>query len=110
MGIKHTVPSGLPTGTVTGKVAGDDWRADHLHIPFEVLLFHAGMSATAASRVYTLTPLTAATTEPLAPATRTLLDLDQASQMRLIIGQATLGVGATSCDFRLQYATNGATQ
>src|SRR5688500_3868350 len=30
MNVTHKVPSGLPTGTVSGKVAGDDWRDDHL--------------------------------------------------------------------------------
>lgn len=106
MGIKHTVPSGLPTGTVSGKVAGDDWRADHNHVPFEYLIFHAGTTG-----VYTLTPLTAGTVEPAnAPMARFLADLSQASQMRLVIGQRIIGAGGTSCAARLQYATNGATQ
>lgn len=106
MGIKHAVPAGLPTGTSTGKVAGDDWRADHLHVPFEFLIFHLG-----ATGVYTLTPLTAGTVEPAnAPMARFLADLDQATQMRLAIGQRINAVGGTSCDARLQYATNGATQ
>jgi len=104
VGIRHTVPAGLPTGTVTGKVAGDDWRADHVTVPFPVTLFHAGTGA------YTLTPLTAGTVEPTAPMTRCLIDLSAATQMRLNIGQKVLALGSTSCAARLQYATNGATQ
>lgn len=106
MGIRHTVPAGLPTGTSAGKVAGDDWRADHLHVPMEFLIFHLGATA-----VYTLTPLTAGTVEPAnAPMARFLADLDQAAQMNLVIGQRIIGAGGTSCAARLQYATNGATQ
>lgn len=106
MGIKHQVPVGLPTGTSAGKVAGDDWRLDHLHVPMEFLIFHLGATA-----VYTLTPLTAGTVEPAnAPMARFLADLDQAAQMNLVIGQRIIGAGGTSCDARLQYATNGATQ
>lgn len=106
MPIKHTVPAGLPTGTSTGQVAGDDWRADHLSTPFEFLIFHMGATA-----VYTLTPLTAGTVEPAnAPMARFFADLDQATQMNLVIGQRIIGAGGTSCAARLQYATNGATQ
>lgn len=106
MGIKHTVPASLPTGTVAGKVAGDDWRADHNHVPFEYLIFHMGATA-----VYTLTPLTAGTVEPAnAPMARFYADLAQASQINLAVGQRIIGGGGTSCFARIQYATNGATQ
>ena len=44
MAIKHVVPAGLPTGTTAGKVAGDDWRADHQFPPFERTLI-AGTTA-----------------------------------------------------------------
>lgn len=75
-------------------------------IPVQYLLFHGGTTG-----VYTLTPLTAATTEPAnVPMSRILADLSTATQMRLIIGQRALGVGGTTCTARLQYATNGATQ
>lgn len=104
MGIKHTVPAGLPTGTVTGKVAGDDWRADHVCMPFPVTMLHMGTAN------YTLSPLTAGTVEPSSPASRMLMDLSTATQFRLAVGQRVIGVGATSCDLRLQYASNGATQ
>jgi hypothetical protein len=104
--ITHSVPAGLPTGTVANKVAGDDWRGNHLFPPFEYLLFHGGVSG-----VYTLTPLTAGTVEPAnAPMARGLVDLDNATQMRLVIGQRIVGAGGTTCTARLQYATNGATQ
>jgi hypothetical protein len=106
MPVLHTVPSGLPTGTSAGKVAGDDWRANHTFPPFEYLLFHGGVTG-----VYTLTPLTAGTVEPAnAPAFRGLVDLDAATQMRLVVGQRIIGAGGTTCTARLQYATNGATQ
>lgn len=107
MGIKHTVPAGLPTGTVSGKVAGDDWRADHNHIPFEHLIFHGGISGNTAA-------ITAAGTVelPTAPMARLLTDLSLASQMRLILGlKATTVLGSGGAQFvRLRYSTNGATQ
>ena len=37
-------------------------------------------------------------------------DLDDATQFRIAIGQRAVGVGGTSCNAQLQYATNGATQ
>lgn len=107
MAIKHTVPAGLPTGTVSGKVAGDDWRADHNHVSFEYLIFHAGTTG-----VYTLTPLTAGTVEPAnAPMARVFVpDATYVSQFRIAIGQRIVGAGGTTCNAQLQYATNGATQ
>ena len=107
MAVKHTVPAGLPTGTVSGKVAGDDWRADHVHVAFEYLIFHAGTTG-----VYTLTPLTAGTVEPAnVPMARLLVpDATYVTQFRLAIGQRIIGAGGTSCNAQLQYATNGATQ
>ncbi len=112
-----TKVSALPIGTtlagteqipiVQGGVSKSITVADiRRFIPVEYLLFHAGVTGT-----YTLTPLTAATTEPSnAPMARILADLSAATQMRLIIGQRVNGAGATSCQARLQYATNGATQ
>ena len=74
--------------------------------PVQYLLFHGGVTG-----VYTLTPLTAATTEPAnIPMSRILPDLANATQMRLVVGQRIIGAGGTSCAARLQYATNGATQ
>lgn len=106
MPITHSVPAGLPTGTVANKVAGDDWRGNHLFPPFEYVLFHGGTTG-----VYTLTPLTAGTVEPAnAPMARGLVDLDNATQMRLVIGQRIIGAGGTSCAARLQYASTGAAQ
>ena len=107
MAIKHIVPAGLPTGTVTGKVAGDDWRSDHNHVSFEYLIFHLGASA-----VYTLTPLTAGTVEPLTvPMARLFVgDATYISQFRVAIGQRAIGAGGTTCNAQFQYSTNGATQ
>lgn len=105
MGIKHIVPAGLPTGTVSGKVAGDDWRADHVHVPMEILMFHAGVSAN------TTATTAAGTLElPTAPMSRHLTDLTYATQMRLVVGIKVIGAGGTSQDLRVQYSTNGATQ
>lgn len=105
MPITHSVPAGLPTGTSAGKVAGDDWRGNHLFPPFEYLLFHGGTTG-----IFTVST-SAGTNEPgNAPMARGLVDLDNASQMRLVIGQRVIGSGGTSCAARLQYATNGATQ
>lgn len=100
MPIGHQIPAGLPTGTSAGKVAGDDWRASHLHIPFQQTLFHGGPTGV-------WTAPTAATTNTelaTAPMSRLYTDLDQAAQARLVIGMRTLGVGYTTAVLRLQYA------
>lgn len=103
MGIRHTVPAGLPSGTVSGKVAGDDWRADHLHVPFQMTMFHMGSGTFTA-------PTAIGTVEvAAAPMGRALVDLSQATQMRLVVGQKVLSTAGTG-SIQLQYSTNGATQ
>lgn len=81
MAIKHAVPSGLPTGTVSGKVAGDDWRADHTFTPFVRTLIGGTTAA--------LTPAAASAasgTELYATSKVTRLeeDLRYATQVRLV--------------------------
>jgi hypothetical protein len=85
-------------------VAGDDWRGDHVHIPFQVTIFHAGTSGNS-------TAVTAAGTAELAtvPMARSLVDLSSARQMRLICGQKVLGAGGTSQYLQLQYSTDQTT-
>ena len=102
MGIRHTVPSGLPAGTVSGKVAGDDWRADHLHVPFSITLGHGGTSGT----FTTGTAVVSNSEQGTAPALRCMVDLSQASQARLVIGQRVLAATFTTAFLRLQYSTD----
>ena len=104
MGIRHTVPAGLPTGTVSGKVAGDDWRADHQHVPFEVTLI-AGTTAA-------LTPAAASAASnteiySTSKACRTTIDLSQATQARLVALVITTG-NVAGASYKLQYATSDA--
>ena len=76
------------------------------HAPVQYLMFHAGTTGT-----YTLSPLTAGGVEPAnAPMSRICVDLSSATQMRLIVGRRVVGAGGTTCEARVQYATNGATQ
>lgn len=104
MGIKHPVPAGLPTGTSTGKVAGDDWRSDHNHVPFEVPLFlaagNAGVaavaSATAGNEMWS-------TGKP----TRNKVDLLYGTQFRLVAMVTALGNAATAA-IKMQYMTTNA--
>lgn len=104
MGIRHVVPAGLPTGAVAGKVAGDDWRGDHLHVPYQVTLFHGG-----AAGVYTA-PLAATNAEAAtAPMSRAMIDLSQASQFRFVVGMRTAGVGYTTALLRPQFSTDQTT-
>lgn len=103
MAIKHTVPAGLPTGTSAGKVAGDDWRADHVHVPFEVPLFlaqNAGVAGVASA---------AANAEmwPTGKPTRNKVDLSQASQFRLVAMVTALGNAPTAA-VKMQYMTTNA--
>jgi hypothetical protein len=105
--IRHTVPSGLPTGTVTGKVAGDDWRADHLHIPFSVELVVGNVTTAATGAVVTPAAASAAAGTELfstAKLTRNKIDLSQATQARLVGNVLTLSSTATS-SFKLSYCT-----
>ena len=101
MGIRHTVPSGLPTGTVSGKVAGDDWRADHLHIPFSVEMILANNAyvtpAAASAAANTELNVTGRTC-------RNKIDLSQATQARLVAGVGTLSSTAGS-SYKLSYCT-----
>lgn len=103
MGIRHTVPAGLPTGTSAGKVAGDDWRADHLHVPFEVFLMGSGNTAVAG------TASAAANAELFTTSkiTRTRIDLSVASQFRLEAMVTALG-NAAGAAIKLQYTTTNA--
>jgi hypothetical protein len=102
MGIRHTVPAGLPVTSMPNRVGGAEWSADHLHIPFHCTMFHMGTSAFTA-------PTAIATTELTVPMSRILVDLSQATQCRLVVGQKVLSTAGTGT-IRLQYATNGATQ
>lgn len=73
--------------------------------PAQYLLFHPGTTA------YVLSPLTAGTVEPgNQVSARTLVDLANAKQIRITVGQRIVGAGGTSCDMKVQYATDGATQ
>jgi len=101
VGIKHTVPAGLPTGTVANRVAGDDWRADHIHIPFSVELI-IGQNAA-------LTPAAASSAigvelHSIAKSCRNKVDLSQATQARLV-GVVIATGNATGAAFKLSYCT-----
>lgn len=101
MGIRHSVPSGLPTGTSTGKVAGDDWRNDHLHIPFSVEM------VLAQNAVLTPAAASAAANVELhatAKSTRNKIDLSQARFARLVGNVHTLSSTAGS-SYKLSYCT-----
>lgn len=104
MAIKHTVPAGLPTGTVSGKVAGDDWRADHTFTPFERTLI-AGTTAA-------LTPAAASATSgtelyATSKACRLKEDLRYASQVKLVALVITNG-NVAGASYKLQYRTTDA--
>lgn len=101
MGIRHTVPSGLPTGTATGKVAGDDWRGDHLHIPFsvEMVIAQAAVLTPAAASAAANTELHATS-----KSTRNKIDLSQARFARLVGNVITLSNTAGS-SYKLSYCT-----
>lgn len=103
MAIKHTVPSGLPTGTVAGKVAGTDWRADHNHVPFELPLL------VTANTVLAGTASAAAGTEmwTTSKPTRNIVDLSNGSQYRLVAMVTALG-SATTAAIKMQYMTTSA--
>ncbi len=74
--------------------------------PVEHTVFHGGVTGT-----YTLNPLTAGTLEPSnVPMARLAVDLSRATQYRVVIGQRVVGGGATTCEGRMQYATDGSTQ
>lgn len=75
-------------------------------IPKSVTMFHGGISG-----VYTA-PTAATTNAELAtaPMSRTLVDLQNVSQARLVVGMRTLGVGYTTALIKPRYASNGATQ
>lgn len=104
MGIKHTVPASMPTGTTAGKAAGDDWRADHNHVPFEVPLFlcagNAGVAAVASAAA-------GAEMWAVGKPTRNKLDLLYASQFRLTAVVTALGT-ATTAAIKMQYMTTNA--
>jgi hypothetical protein len=103
MGIKHTVPAGLPTGSVAGLLAGDDWRADHVHVPFEATMVLL-TTATAPAAVSA-----AANTEAFSAAklTRTKIDLSQATQARLI-GMVIVAGNVVGASLKLSYMTTEA--
>jgi hypothetical protein len=99
--IRHTVPAGLPTGTTAGKVAGDDWRGDHLHVPFSIELILGQNTA--------LTPAAASATvgtelHATAKSCRNKLDLSQARQARLV-GMVIATGNAAAAAYKLSYAT-----
>lgn len=100
MGILHAVPAGLPTGTSAGKVAGDDWRADHSHVPFSiemilgqnVALTPAAASATANTELHST-----------AKSCRNKIDLSVATQARLV-GMVLATGNVAGGSFKLSYA------
>ena len=101
MGIKHTVPSGLPTGTASGKVAGDDWRADHVHVPFSVEMIIGQNTA--------LTPAAASAAANVelhatAKSCRNKVDLSQATQARLVAMVIATG-NTAAASYKLSYCT-----
>lgn len=101
MAIKHTVPAGLPTGTSSGKVAGDDWRADHVHVPFsiEMILAQNTVLTPAAGSAAVNTELHAT-----AKSCRNKIDLSNASQARLVAQVIATG-NAAGAAYKLSYAT-----
>lgn len=103
MGIRHTVPAGLPTGTSAGKVAGDDWRADHVHVPFEIAMF-LGTAATAAAAASAAVGIECIVATKC---TRNRLDLSQATQVRLV-GMVIANGNNTTAAIKLQTATTEA--
>src|SRR6476469_4437583 len=103
MGIKHAVPAGLPTGTTANKVAGDDWRGDHVHIPFEVFLMGSGNTAVAGGVSAALNSEMFTTSK----ITRTRIDLAQASAFRLEALVTALGT-TTTAGIKMQYMTTNA--
>lgn len=104
MGIRHSVPAGLPTGTSAGKVAGDDWRGDHLHVPYEIPMV-LGTTAAVAIAAASAT----ANTEILATArpTRNLVDMSQARQGRLVAMVTNIG-NVAGASIKLSYMTTNA--
>lgn len=101
MGILHAVPAGLPTGTVSGKVAGDDWRADHVHVPFSIEMILGQNTA--------LTPAAAsaaANTElhATAKSCRNKVDLSAATQARLV-GMVIAQGNVAGASYKLSYCT-----
>lgn len=105
MGIRHAVPAGLPTGTVAGKVAGDDWRGDHRHIPFEIAMLLAPGGAAGIAGV--ASAAAGAEMWPGAKVTRSIVDLSQATEFRLTAMVTALGSVATAA-IRLGYMTTDA--
>ena len=104
MGVKHKVPVGLPTGTSTGKVAGDDWREDHDHVPFEIALIRGTTAA--------LTPAAASAAANVeiyatSKVCRQVLDLSTATEARLVAQVIATG-NAAGASFKLSYATTQA--
>lgn len=101
MGIKHAVPAGLPTGTESGKVAGDDWRADHNHVPFSIEMVlgqNAALTPAAASA--------AANVElhATAKSCRNKIDLSNATQARLV-GMVIATGNVAGASYKLSYCT-----
>lgn len=101
MAIKHAVPSGLPTGTVSGKVAGDDWRADHTFPPFVRTLIGGTTAALTPAAV-----LSASGTElySTSKVTRLEEDLRYATQVRLVALVIANG-NVAGASYKLQYKT-----
>ncbi len=104
MAIKHTVPAGLPTGTVAGVVAGDDWRASHTAPDFErglilgttAALTPAAASAAAGTELYSTSKVC-----------RVVEDLRYVTQVRMTaLVIATGNVSGVTWD--LQYRTTDA--
>lgn len=103
MGIKHKVPAGLPTGTVSGKVAGDDWRSDHDHVPFEVAMWLAN-TATSPAAASAGANVEAFSTGKCC---RNKVDLSKASQARLVAMVIAAG-NAAGASLKLSYSATEA--
>lgn len=103
MGIRHTVPAGLPSADIANVVDGLDWRADHLHVPFSVEMVLAGAG--------TVTPAaaSAALNSELFPTSRSLrnkVDLSQATQARLVAMVIANG-NVAAVTFKLSFLATG---
>lgn len=75
-------------------------------IPVVVTMFHGGASGAWSAPTAASTNIEAAT----APMSRVLVDLQNVTQARFVVGIKTLGVGYTTALIKPRYASNGVTQ
>lgn len=100
MGIWHPAIAGLPSDTAAGKVGGADYKANHVHVPFEVSMFRsAAATAPAAASAAVGAEVFAA-----AKATRTRTDLLWAREVQLCA--MVVGTGTdVAASLKLSYMT-----